>query len=126
MVIYDDSDLIGIWEIKTVELILFENNINLTNKINDCERKEHLSIENLNKVVWVSYFPWLNEQTSICSERAESIRFRLIENQILVEEFNNETTISGEIVNSSKIIVYRYHNTDEETSLKFTFQKINS
>ena len=70
MVINDDSDLIGIWELKAVELILFENSIDLTEKINDCERKEHLSIENLNKVVWVSYFPWLNEQTSICSERA--------------------------------------------------------
>ena len=67
-------------------------------------------------------FSWLNERTPFCHERAESLSFRLINNQILVEEFNDETFLSGELIDEVSLQLYRYHKTAQETKLLFSYE----
>ena len=124
MIYFDESTLLGTWEATSVELIQAIGNIDLSAKLDDCTDKENIIIDILDNAVWISYFPWLNEPSPFCHERAESLSFRLINNQILIEEFNEETVLAGEIIDEVTLQLYRYHKTAQETKLLFEFTKL--
>ena len=124
MIYFDESTLLGTWEATSVELIQATGNIDLSAKLDDYTDKEHIIIDTLDNAVWISYFPWLNELSPFCHERAESLSFRLINNQILIEEFNEETVLAGEIIDEVTLQLYRYHKTAQETKLLFEFTKL--
>lgn len=124
IIYFDESTLLGTWEATSVELIQATGNIDLSTKLDDCTDKEYIIIDTLDTAVWISYFPWLNEPSPFCNERAESLSFRLINNQILVEEFNDETFLSGELIDEVSLQLYRYHKTAQETKLLFKFTKL--
>ena len=124
IIYFDESTLLGTWEATSVELIKATGNIDLSVKLDDCTDKEHIIIDTLDTAVWISYFPWLNEPSPFCHKRAESLSFRLINKQILVEEFNDETVLAGEVIDEVTLQLYLYHKTAQDTKLLFEFTKL--
>ena len=115
--------LIGTWEISEVFSQKESEVTDLSYKINDCNHVETLRVTDLDDAVWTSYFPWLDEPTIFCSERSERMTIRLIEDQLIIEEFNSETETSGRFNSVNELKIYRYHNTDPDNRLVFNFKK---
>ncbi len=121
--IFDESILTGTWQIESVERFESSTKIDLSHKIDHCEETEQIHVYTTDRVIWTSYFPWNDEETTFCHERSETMKIRAIENQILVDDFNSETIITGEIIDENEIIIYRFHNLNPEIRLKFSFRK---
>lgn len=122
-VFFEETDLLGLWELKSVDLIQLDETTSLTPKITACPEIERLIITSLDNVVWVSYFPWVDEPTAFCNERAEAMNFRLVENQLLVDEFNQEAIISGKLISYNTLNIYRYYRNNKTAKLKYVFNK---
>ena len=118
--------LIGTWEILEVYSQKGSEVIDLSYKIKDCDQLETFRVTDLNDAVWTSYFPWLDEPTIFCSERSERMTIKLIEDQLLIKEFNSETETSGRFNSVNELKIYRYHNTDADNRLVSNFKKVTN